>query len=353
MVLRHIEYQGFRNLADAEIQFADDFNYIIGDNGAGKTNLLEAIFYAGNASSFRENEDRNLIRFDADFLRVEAHADEDRTAAVYLDKNRKRITLGGNSVPRISDFIGWLGVIVMSIEDIWLVRGTPAKRRAFLDWAIAKLSPAYVADLVEYRKIVRQRNRFLQSLSENGSQRLFDVLDEQLIRCGNEIYRRRAAKIPELRVKFANFGAFFSLKRFDVDYQSACAEMELNQDMLKRVRRREIAIGQTVIGPHRDDLLFSIDGRAMQHYASEGEERAASISLRLAEAEMLYEARGERPILLLDETSAELDGKKRDILLGLLKGQVFYASTQMPSSSVSADLACRVLHIDRGVIEVS
>ncbi len=352
MVLKHLEYQGFRNLADAETQFADDFNYIIGDNGAGKTNLLEAIFYAGNASSFRENEDRNLINFDAEFLRVEARTEE-QNAAVFLDKERKKIKLGGNNVSRLSDFIGWLGVIVMSIEDIWIVRGTPAKRRAFLDWAIAKLSPAYIADLVEYRKIVRQRNRFLQSLNENGSPKLFDVLDEQLIKCGNEIYRKRAARMPELRAKFGDFGTFFSIKRFDVDYHSTSAEMELNQDMLKRVRQREIAMGQTVIGPHRDDLLFSIDGRAMQHYASEGEERAASISLRLAEAEMLFEAKGERPLLLLDETSAELDDKKRDILLGLLKGQVFYASTQMPSRQPAVNAACRVFKVDRGVVEVS
>ena len=353
MVLKHILYQGFRNLADAEIQFADDFNYIIGDNGAGKTNLLEAIFYAGNASSFRENEDRNLIRFDADFLRVEAVADEDRSAAVFLDKNRKKITLGGNNVSRLSDFIGWLGVIIMSIEDIWIVRGAPAKRRAFLDWAIAKLSPAYVADLIEYRKIVRQRNKFLQSLNENGSKKLFDVLDEQLIKCGNEIYRKRAARLPELRTKFAEIGSNFSLKRFDVDYQSFCTNMELNQDLLKRVRRREIALGQTVIGPHRDDLLFSINGRAMQHYASEGEERAASISLKLAEAEMLYKSRGERPILLLDETSAELDRKKQEVLLGLLKGQVLYASTRMPSLMPAQAKASRFFNIEGGVVEVS
>jgi DNA replication and repair protein RecF len=129
--------------------------------------------------------------------------------------------------------------------------------------------------------------------------------------------------------------------------------MQLNQDLLQRVRRREIALGQTVIGPHRDDLLFSINGRAMQHYASEGEERAASISLRLAEAEMLYKSRGERPILLLDETGAELDRKKQEVLLGLLKGQVFYASTQMPSLMPAQDKTGRFFNVEGGVVEVS
>ncbi|UCF70785.1 MAG: DNA replication and repair protein RecF [candidate division WOR-3 bacterium] len=353
MVLKQIKYQGFRNLVDAEIAFAEDLNYIIGDNGAGKTNLLEAIFYAGNASSFRENDDRSLVRFDAQFFRVEAQAEGDKNAAVYFDSERKKMILGGNRVSRISDFIGWLGVTIISIDDIWIVRGAPSKRRAFLDWMIAKISPAYAADLAEYRKIVRQRNRYLQSYNENGRERLFEVLDERLIEIGNEIYKKREAKLPELRRRFAEFGENFGTKKFDLDYQSDCANMRLDNDMLKRVRSREIALGQTVIGPHRDDLLFSIDGRSMQHYASEGEERAASISLKLAEAEILYHSRGNRPILLLDEVSAELDRQKREILLGLLKGQVFYASTQLPEQKAETGKDCRTFHIEGGMIEIS
>ena len=353
MILNRVRYQGFRNLVDAEIDFSDDFNYIIGNNGAGKTNLLEAIYYAGNASSFREKEDRSLIRFDAEFLRVEAETGSDHSAAVYLDAARKKVILDGNNVPRISDFIGWLGVTVLSIDDIWIVRGAPAKRRSFLDWAIAKVSPAYVAALVEYRKVVRQRNRFLQSLSENGGRKLFEVFDEQLISSGNEIYRKRAAKLPELRQIFADIGSDFGLRKLGMDYQTECSDMELNEKVLKRVRSIEIARGQTVVGPHRDDLLFSLNGHSMQHYASEGEERAASISLKLAEAEMLFRANSERPILLLDEVCAELDGAKRDTLVSMLQGQVFYASTRPSEPGAVPGRQIRLFHIERGRIEIS
>jgi DNA replication and repair protein RecF len=353
MVLKHIEYQGFRNLVDAEIQFSHGFNFIIGDNGTGKTNLLEAIFYAGNASSFREKEDHNLVSFDSDFLRVEAGADEERNAAIFLNATKKKLTLGGNRVPRISDFIGWLGITIMSIEDIWIVRGAPAKRRSFLDWTIAKISPAYTASLIEYRNIVKQRNRCLQSLNEGGSTDLLEAFDEQLIETGNEIYKKRGAILPELKEHFADFGKNFSMKKFSFDYRSMCPDMQLDQNMLRRVRHREVSLGQTVVGPHRDDLFFSIDGRAMQHYASEGEERAASISLKLAEADMLREARGERPVLLLDEVSAELDSGKREILLGLVKGQVFYASTQMPQIGSAVTDDSRFFHIDGGALEIS
>jgi DNA replication and repair protein RecF len=353
MVLKHIEYQGFRNLVDAGIEFSDGFNFIIGDNGAGKTNLLEAIFYAGNASSFREKEDHNLVRFDSDFLRVEAKADEERNAAIFLNATKKKITLGGNNVSRISDFIGWLGITIMSIEDIWIVRGAPAKRRAFLDWTIAKISPVYTANLIEYRKIVKQRNRCLQSLNEGGNRDLLEAFDEQLIETGNEIYKKRGAILPELKEHFTDLGKNFSVKRFNFDYRSMCPDMQLDQNVLRRVRHREVSLGQTVVGPHRDDLFFSIDGRAMQHYASEGEERAASISLKLAEADMLREVRGERPVLLLDEVSAELDSSKREILLGLVKGQVFYASTQMPQIGSAKTDDNRFFCIDGGTLEVS
>ena len=348
MVLKRLKCNGFRNLRDAEIQFAEDFNYITGENGAGKTNLLEAIFYAGNASSFRASEDRSLIRCGAESLRVEGAADRERSGAVYADQTSKRMTLAGRPVSRISDFLGWLSVTVMSIDDIWIVRGAPARRRAFLDWTIAKLSATYAADLAEYRRVVYQRNRFLQSGGDNGHDELFEAFDERLIERGNEIYRKRAARLPEIKERFAEFGRQFSAKGFALDYQSSCADMRLDPDLLRRVRPRELAIGQTMAGPHRDDLVLTIDGRAMRSYASEGEERAAAISLRLAEAEMIFRAKGERPVLLLDEVAAELDRVKREILQGLLQGQVFYASTQAPVGGRG-----RSFRVRDGAVEVS
>lgn len=340
-------------MADAELQFAEDLNYITGDNGAGKTNLLEAIFYACNASSFRESDDQSLLRFGSQFFRIEARAADDRNGAVYVDAQRKRMTLAGNNVPRMSDFIGWLGVVIMSIDDIWIVRGAPSKRRAFLDWTIAKISPAYAADLAEYRKVVRQRNRHLQTQAGDGAEELLEALDERLVHSGNEIYRKREAALPELKRRFAEFGADFGLRDLDLKYVSVCENMKMDCDMLRRVRPRELALGQTVIGPHRDDLLLSLGGRPMQHYASEGEERAASISLKLAEAEMLFRAKGDRPILLLDEVSAELDRKRREMLFGLLQGQVFYASTQPPDGMRFGERSGRSMRIEKGTIEVS
>jgi len=352
MGLERINYQGFRNLADAELRFADDFNFIIGQNGAGKTNLLEAIFYVGLASSFRVHEERSLIRSDSQFLRVNAVANGKR-AVVYLDTERKKLMIQGNEVHRLSDFIGWLGITFLSIDDIWIIRGSPAKRRAFLDWAIAKVSPIYYAQVTEYRTIVRQRNKVLQSAHENGDVGLLDILDEQLIKTGNEIYGTREAHLPELKKNIKQIGADLGLENLEMSYESTCPDMRLSQSTLRTARQKEMLWGHTIVGPHRDDLLFSINDHPLKHFASEGEERAAAVSLKLAESEYLYKKTGVRPILLLDEVAAEFDSMRRESLLNLLQGQVFYASTQLPKFTHLQKKRYTIYSVKRGIFEVS
>lgn len=352
MALTALNYQGFRNLEDAELTFSPDFNFITGDNGAGKTNLLEAIFFVGLASSFRLKEEKNLIQENAKYLRVSAQANG-HNASIFLDTTTKKITLQGNEIRRLSEYIGWLGITLLSIEDMWIVRGSPRMRRAFLDWGIAKTSSSYLANMMEYRRILRQRNRLLQSAAENGNPAVLEVFDEQLIKVGNEIYRAREKNLPLLEECIADLGGNFGLKSLGIRYQSSCPNMELTNQILADVRSKELVFGRTIVGPHRDDLLFSINGHLLRTYASEGEERAAVLTLKLAESEILYRKKGERPLLLLDEAAAELDHHKREILLELLKGQVFFASTQPPQKRVFPGKDCKFFTVERGIFEVS
>ena len=352
MTLQRIEVQGFRNLCDSELDFAGDFNFFVGANGAGKTNVLEAIFYVSLASSFRVKEERSLIRTECEYLRVDAEAQEKR-AAVYLDKDQKRLTLQGNTVHRLSDFVGWLGITMLSIEDIWLIRGSPQRRRSFLDWIIAKVSPRYCSTLSEHRRVLRQRNKALQVARESGDRRALDAYDEQLIETSNEIYHERAAHLPPLRSHTQAMGCEMGLGKLDFQYESTCPDMHMNHEVLKNAREKELIFGHTIVGPHRDDLFFSMNGFPLRNYASEGEERVTAISLRLAEAEMLNSKTGQRPILLLDEVSAELDEKRRKTLLGLLEGQVFYASTQLPQVENMKSKEYTIFSVERGYIEVS
>lgn len=352
-MIRQIEYQGFRNLADGALEFAEDFNFIIGENGAGKTNLLEMIYYAGTASSFRVREERRLIRFDCNFLRLDAVSDE-KNGTVYLDSHRKKLTLQGNEVHRVADFVGWFGVTILSLDDIWIVRGSPGRRRFFLDWAIAKVSPSYLNNLIAYRKVIKQRNKVLQTFGENGNARVLDVLDEQLVKYGNAIYKGREDKLVMLRKYYNEIAKKLGLKSFDFFYRSSTGQMRIDRAQLAGVHKQEISLGQSLLGPHRDDLYFTVNGKAMQHYASEGEERMAAISLKLAAAEMYYKIKNERSVLLLDEVGAELDTGKKRLLLELLNGQVFYASTQLPHlDNLDQKLKVRILRIKGGAIEIS
>ncbi len=353
MMIKAIEYQGFRNLINGRLEFARDFNFITGENGAGKTNLLEMIYYAGMASSFRAREERRLICFGEDHLRIDASS-KNRQGTIYLDHTRKRLSLQGNEISRVTDFVGWLGVVILSIDDIWIIRGSPGRRRYFLDWAVARISPSYLGNLIAYRKVLKQRNRALQLFENNGNVRVLDALDEELIKYGNRIYEVRKDKLVALREYYNEIANRMGLKKFDFSYRCSADDMKLDTSQLERIRKREIALGQSLIGPHRDDLYFTIDGRAMQYYASEGEERVAAISLKLAEAEMYYRLKQERPVLLLDEVGAELDNFKKGLLLEQLKGQVFYASTQMPGfNGIYQDRDLSFFIIKGGVIEVS
>jgi DNA replication and repair protein RecF len=234
------------------------------------------------------------------------------------------------------------------------VRGAPAKRRYFLNWLIAKLTPMYLSHLVEYRKIVRQRNKVLQTVNENGDDSLLEIFDEQLINYGNELYREREQKLPELQKHVSSIGARFGLSELNIEYQSTCPHFRIDHSLLNKMRQKEIICGTTLVGPHRDDILLLKQGRSFKNYASEGEERTVAIALKLAEAEMLYQKKTNRPILLLDEVGAELDYKRKKILLELMKGQIFYASTQMPEfSKIFQQKQFSVFTIERGSIEVS
>ncbi len=350
-MLKTINYQGFRNLTDGSLYCIDGINFIIGGNGAGKTNLLEAIFYVSCASSFRIREEKNMITTDRAYLRVTAQSNGTE-ASIYLDSDQKKLMLGGNEIHLLSEYLGWVGISMLSIDDIWLVRGNPAKRRSYLDWLIAQLKPSYLGTISEYRRTVQQRNRLLIDMKSNGNNDLIDTFDERYIDIANEIYAVRAHFLPQLREKVRFFGSQFDIKQLDIEYQSSSPDMHIDQKLLKNLRRREVMFGHSVVGPHRDDLLITIDQRLCRNYASEGEERVIAIALRLSEAEMLHEQSGNRPVLLLDEVGAELDETKKNKIFSVIRGQIFYASTKLPSYYFQ-DQQYQIVNIERGSLEIS
>jgi DNA replication and repair protein RecF len=221
---------------------------------------------------------------------------------------------------------------------------------------IAKISPTYCANLVEYKKLLRQRNKTLQMAADKSLMSVkdvLDVLDEQLIVTGNDIYKERERYVPEMRGFTTETGTELGLRKLRIDYKSTCHNMRLNHTILEQNRQKEIIFGHTIAGPHRDDLIFTLNGRTLQHFASEGEERATAISLKLAEAQLQYRKQGTRPVLLLDEVAAELDNKRKELLLRMLQGQIFYASTQFPNFANSLKRSGTLFSVAGGRFEVS
>lgn len=349
MILRSIEYQGFRNLTDDRLEFSGVFNVFNGENGAGKTNLLEAIFYACVASSFRVKDERNLIRINHDCLRLTARSDS-RTAQVFFN-GEKRLLLQGQPVKSLNEYIGWLPVTILSLEDIWIIRGAPVKRRSFLDWLITKLNPSYLTSLAEYRRVLRQRNRVLQTARFEGDPGLLDAYDEQLVRLGNELYRERSRHMPGLFQRTVDRAGRLGLRDLQAVYESTCPDRTMTVEQLRRVRANELKWGETTVGPHRDDIRFLVAGRPIRDFASEGEERTAAIALKLAEIDLLQAKAGAPPIILMDEATAEFDERRVSALLAMLHGQIFYSSTRPPDFPIAGD--GRRFRVAGGRLEVS
>ncbi|MEO0128914.1 MAG: DNA replication and repair protein RecF [candidate division WOR-3 bacterium] len=347
MVLQTIIYEGFRNLKDGEISFCEDLNIITGENGAGKTNLLEAIFFSAYGASFRTNDDRNMVRFNESYMKVTGISNE-VNACVFFNGTKKFI-INGNEKERLSDYVGWLPVVIMSLNDIWIIKGTPAKRRSFLDWLLIKLHPLYGVNLSEYKKILRQRNLLLQQANVDYS--LLDVYNEQFINWANLIYAERKRILPVFKEVLETKAKEIGLNDITFEYISSCPGMELTLDELKRVESLEFDRAETILGPHRDDFTIKINGHPAKQFSSEGETRIIALLLKLIEREIIKQKINEEPILLLDEVMIELDRFHRKQFFEMLKGQIFYATVNGLEDINKHNK--KVLIIKRGYIALS
>ncbi|MEO0137115.1 MAG: DNA replication and repair protein RecF [candidate division WOR-3 bacterium] len=323
MILQELEYEGFRNLMDAKLSFCAGLNIITGDNGAGKTNLLEAIFFSAYGTSFRTHDDRNMVKFNAPFMRVTGFAPT--TMATIFYNGTKKLAINGNEKQRLSEYIGWLPCVVMSVNDIWIIRGAPVKRRNFLDWLLIKIHPVYGANLSEYRKILRQRNALLR---QNPSRDLLEIYNHQFVHWANLIYEERLSILPYLQEKIKTIGRMLGLDEISFEYFSSAPDLKITLDDLKKNESKDLERSETTIGPHRDDFIIKINGRSAQKYASQGECRLLAILLRLIECEIIKQKTNQEPVYLLDEVTGELDHAHRKKIFELIRGQIFFATVQ-------------------------
>ncbi len=336
-VCRELRLRQFRNFAELELAVPAEGVAIIGDNGSGKTNLLEAIYYLEIFRSFRGAPDEALVRIGAEAFHIrgrfeepESGASREIAAAYERRTRRKRVMVNGVEPERLGDALGGVGAVIFSPSDVAVVTGGPSERRRFLDIVLSLNGPGYLDALQRYRQILKQRNAMLR---DGAPAALLAAWDEGLVESGGRLIVARAEWVAERAAGFARrYAAIAGGAPARMSYDGAIrtdgepdevptadAAAAAYRAELERVALRERERGVTLVGPHRDDLAFvfeTMDGEAdLREFGSGGQQRTAAIALRMVEAETIREARGREPLVLMDDLFAELDpGRSRRIL---------------------------------------
>ncbi|MEZ4367826.1 MAG: DNA replication/repair protein RecF [Kofleriaceae bacterium] len=370
MRIQQLQLTGVRNLAPLELTPTSRFTVFVGDNGQGKTNLLETIFVVAALRSFRTARLADLVAFGAPHARIAAQVDKGGLRRVYelvLEPPGRRIRLDGK-VPRpLARYFGGFNVVLFAPEDLQLPRGAPAARRRFLDRAVFVGDPGYLEHAADYDKVLRARNALLRQASERGVPGghlgdLLAVYDQQLAELGARIVVARQRYVDAIRPAVrAAFAAIFRAElEVDVGYErtttaggddQAAVQAALHAE-LGASRARDLARGATSVGPHRDDLGFRFEGRDAGTFASQGQLRGLVLAWKTAELQHLTAVTQEAPILLLDDVSSELDPARNAYLfehLATLAGQCFVTTTDARHVLLAA-AERRDLRVSAGVV---
>jgi len=348
MFLSELTVKNFRNHARTSIDCCRGVNFLLGNNGQGKTNLIEAISYLSLTKSFYAGSDALVPRFGEGMFEVEGKivSDEGKPHAVrvaYLrDTNEKVFMINRRRVRVLSSVIGKFPIVIFSPEHGAITTGGPSGRRRFLDMVISQSNRAYFKDLLDYRNVLRQRNRTLldMKLGRQGGAGLLDPWNEQLVKIGGAIWWKRytflAEFLPIVRSVYAHFVDGGEEPSFDyrpLGNREFPATREgvaaVYAEMLGRREHEELRFGTSLVGPHRDDVTFRLDDRELRSYASQGQHKTFIISLKLGEFLYLKSRCNETPLLMLDDVFAELDDERTARVIAYIEriGQSFLTST--------------------------
>ena len=321
MNIRSIELKNFRNYENLEISFDEGTNMLFGDNAQGKTTILEAAYMSGTTKSHKGSRDREMIRFgeeEAHLKTVVVRGGREYQIDMHLKKNRaKGIAIDKIPIKKASELFGILNIVFFSPEDLNIIKNGPAERRRFLDSELCQLDRIYLADLTNYNKILAQRNKLLKDMIYRPS--LSDTLpvwDMQLIETGKKIIRRRKQFVDELReiVSDIHYRISGGKEELFLKYEPNIDDIFF-EDELSRAKEKDKKLCQTSVGPHRDDLLFSIGDVDIRKYGSQGQQRTSALSLKLSEIELVRKSISDTPVLLLDDVLSELDSSRQNYLL--------------------------------------
>jgi recF protein len=326
MVIRTLRLSGFRNYARAELLPARGVTVLHGENAQGKTNLIEAIHLCCLGRSHRTGKDQELVRWGDGFAQAAVtveRRDGVHDVLVQLspeERRKKIIKINGSPVGRIGELMGHVNVVLFSPEDLRLVKEGPEGRRRFLDMEISQLFPGYFYALQRYARALNQRNGLLRRLLIHPADPLRSTLDEWdalLVEAGGQIIDRRIEHLDRLAAAAGEAHASLSGGRENLSLSYVCRakNQETLQNLLHTARAEDLRRGSTSVGPHRDDFRIDLSGHDARSFASQGQQRTAALSLKLAEINVMRDTLKENPVLLLDDVMSELDVTRRKLLI--------------------------------------
>ena len=365
MLVKDIRLINFRNYDNISLDFNDKVNIIIGKNAQGKTNLLEAIYMTATGRSFRTNKDREIVNFNKNegYIGINVKVDNmSRFIEVKLSKNKaKRIRINKNELKNYKELNTGLNVVVFNPEDLRLIKDSPSYRRNFIDAGISNLRPVYYYNIKKYDKMLFQRNNLLKSSRfEKDVHNLLEVFDIQISKLGTSIIIERDLYLKGLMKKCKDIHGIITLDSESLDYKYSTnvpiledrEEVERRYlSLLKENRKRDLEYRSTQIGPHRDDIVFYINGNNSRIYGSQGQQRSIALSLKLSEVEFIKEDRGIYPVLLLDDVFSELDKERRVYLSkSFEKIQTFITLTDAVDIEAISDMDKSIFKIEDGEI---
>lgn len=345
MRVKSVELINFRNHTDSRFDFGAGFNVITGKNAAGKTNIVEAVFLCCIAKSPRADLDKELVNFGAEggkvCLTVERREGDNEIEIELFRQGKKKIMIDGVPVARAGELLGVLNAVFFSPDEIKVVRQSPSERRRFMDIDLSQSDKNYFYALSRYNKILAQRNNLLKETRDTAA--LYDMLpvwDKQLADEGSYVIQKRREFVRDLSVLAAA-----AHKRLTSDTEELRLEYiaqtsgntrnEIRENLAAALTanyERDIKYGNTLAGPHRDDIKIIVDGVDVRTYGSCGQQRTATLSLKLAETEHLHGLSGEQPVLILDDVFSELDESRQRKLLSEIKTQTIVTATEFDAT---------------------
>ena len=324
MIIESIELKNYRNYEELHMELNEGTNILYGDNAQRKTNILEAVYVCCTSKSHKNAKDRDIIRFDQDESHIKMQIrknDVPYRIDMHLKKNKpKGIAINGMPIRRASELFGIANVVCFSPEDLNIIKNGPSERRRFIDMELCQLNKLYVHSLVQYNKVLVQRNKLLKELAFRPDYgETLDVWDMQLVNYGKEVMEYRGDFVCRLNEMIHGIHARLSGQKEDLkicyEPDTAAAQFE---EALKRSRTQDMKQKTTLCGPHRDDISFFVNGIDIRKFGSQGQQRTAALSLKLSELELVKQLIHDRPILLLDDVLSELDAGRQNHLLNAI-----------------------------------